>query len=115
MADLVGDVTVARGAESIYVGSTLEKVAITGIRILRMRCKNLALREVLKLVVQKGDLGNSISLLSTLRLAQGVKVQGLNLGALGLQKFLWLQENVRTPKYFLPPSPLRKNMLYRYA
>ena len=92
MADLVGDVTAARGVESIYVGSTLEKVAITGIRILCMRCKNLVLREVLKLMVQKGDLGNPISLLPTLRLAQGVKVQGFNLGAVGLQKFLWLQE-----------------------
>ena len=51
MADLAGDVTAAEGVESIYVGSTLEKVAITGIRILRMRCKNLALREVLKLMV----------------------------------------------------------------
>ena len=53
------------------------------------------------------DLGNSTFPILYLEISLGCESVGFQLGALGLQKFLWLPKNVRIPS-ILPPSPLSK-------
>ena len=48
---------------------------------------------------QERDLGNSTFPILHLEISSGCQSAGFRVGALGLQKFLWLPKNVRTPKY----------------
>ena len=48
---------------------------------------------------QKRDLGNSAFFILHLEINSEYKSAGFELGALGLQKFLWFPKNVKTPKY----------------
>ena len=60
---------------------------------------------------QKRDLGNSAFPILHLEISSGCESVRFRLGASGLQKFLWLQKNVRTPKYSCLQALLEKHAL----